>query len=606
MDYYRDTQPSRDQRSSREPRDPKDPRDRRGKSTKRKRKKHGRAFRVVMTIVLICLITGAMLLCMAATYIKNVIIPNAGLEMNDYTVAQTSSILAKDPSTGDYTTVQTLYGDENRVWVKYDQIPQYLKDAAVAIEDKRFYKHNGVDWIRTVKAISLMFTGQDIQGGSTLTQQLIKNMTSDNEVTVKRKIMEIFRALEFEKKYTKEEILGAYLNYIYLGQNCNGVYTASYAYFGKPVSELSLAECASLIGITNNPSKYDPLGTLEVKDPETGEVKTAKDFNKERQLTILNAMLEQEYITQEEYDAAVSEELVFNVEGKGQGTSTTKRTVYTWYEDQVINDVIQDLMDTYNYSEKYAKDLVFSGGLEIYSCMNPDVQAAVDKVYNDRNNLNYTSASGQTLQSAITIVDNKTGEVVAMAGGVGEKTVSRGLNRATSSKRPPGSSIKPLAVYAPAIELGKVTPSTVVEDSPVRKINGRDWPVNASGGYRGNVSVATAVQDSINTVAVKVLNMVGAQTSFDFMQDKFHIKLVKSLTRGGTTYSDIDEGPLALGGLTEGVSTYEMAAAYSAFPRQGVYKAPRTYTMVTQGDKTLLRRKPKRERPSSRTAPPII
>ena len=135
-----------------------------------------------------------------------------------------------------------------------------------------------------------------------------------------------------------------------------------------------------------------------------------------------------------------------------------------------------------------------------------------------------------------------------------------------------------------------MTPSTVVEDSPVRKINGRDWPVNASGGYRGNVSVATAVQDSINTVAVKVLNMVGVQTSFDFMQDKFHIKLVKSLTRGGTTYSDIDEGPLALGGLTEGVSTYEMAAAYSAFPRQGVYKAPRTYTMVTQGDKTLLRK----------------
>ena len=131
-------------------------------------------------------------------------------------------------------------------------------------------------------------------------------------------------------------------------------------------------------------------------------------------------MLEQGYITQEEYDAAVSEELVFNVEGKGQGTSTTKRTVYTWYEDQVINDVIQDLMDTYNYSEKYAKDLVFSGGLEIYSCMNPDVQAAVDKIYNDRNNLNYTSASGQTLQSAITIVDNKTCEVVAMAGGVGE------------------------------------------------------------------------------------------------------------------------------------------------------------------------------------------
>ena len=266
---------------------------------------------------------------------------------------------------------QNLYGAENRVWVDIEEIPKNLQNAAVAIEDKRFYKHNGVDWVRTAKAVSLMFTGKDIQGGSTLTQQLIKNMTSDNEVTVKRKIMEIFRALEFEKKYSKEDILEAYLNYIYLGQGCNGVYTASYTYFGKHVSELSLAECASLIGITNNPSKYDPLGTLEVKDEETGEVKTSRDFNKERQETILNAMLEQKYITQEEYDAAVAEELVFNEDGQNEGEVQTNSTIYSWYEDQVINDVIEDLMETYNWSEQYAKDKVFSGGLEIYSCMKP-------------------------------------------------------------------------------------------------------------------------------------------------------------------------------------------------------------------------------------------
>ena len=236
-----------------------------------------------MTIVLIFVITAAMLLCMAAAYIKNVIIPNAGLEMTAYDLNLTSTILCKDPETGAYKVTQNLYGAENRVWVDIEEIPKNLQNAAVAIEDKRFYKHNGVDWVRTAKAVSLMFTGKDIQGGSTLTQQLIKNMTSDNEVTVKRKIMEIFRALEFEKKYSKEDILEAYLNYIYLGQGCNGVYTASYTYFGKHVSELSLAECASLIGITNNPSKYDPLGTLEVKDEETGEVKTSRDFNKERQ-----------------------------------------------------------------------------------------------------------------------------------------------------------------------------------------------------------------------------------------------------------------------------------------------------------------------------------
>lgn len=543
-----------------------------------------------MTIVLIFVITAAMLLCMAAAYIKNVIIPNAGLEMTAYDLNLTSTILCKDPETGAYKVTQNLYGAENRVWVDIEEIPKNLQNAAVAIEDKRFYKHNGVDWVRTAKAVSLMFTGKDIQGGSTLTQQLIKNMTSDNEVTVKRKIMEIFRALEFEKKYSKEDILEAYLNYIYLGQGCNGVYTASYTYFGKHVSELSLAECASLIGITNNPSKYDPLGTLEVKDEETGEVKTSRDFNKERQETILNAMLEQKYITQEEYDAAVAEELVFNEDGQNEGEVQTNSTIYSWYEDQVINDVIEDLMETYNWSEQYAKDKVFSGGLEIYSCMKPEVQAAVDKVYQDQNNLNVTSSSGQKLQSAITIVDNEIGEVVAMAGGMGEKTASRSLNRATSSKRPPGSSIKPLAVYAPAIELGKVTPATMVEDSPYGKVDGRDWPVNATGVYQGNVSVAKAVQESINTVAVKVLDMVGTETSFNFMQDKFHIKLIKSLTKGGTTYTDIGLAQLALGGLTEGVSTYEMAAAYSVFPRQGTYVEPKTYTMVIDNNKQVLLR----------------
>ena len=324
-----------------------------------------------MTIVLIFVITLAMLLCMSAAYIKNVIIPDASLDMSDFNPNLTSKVLAQNPETGTYETVQTLYGEENRVWVSTDEIPQYLKDAAVAIEDKRFYKHNGVDWVRTAKAISLMFTGRSIQGGSTLTQQLIKNMTSDDEVTVKRKVMEIFRALEFEKKYTKDDILEAYLNYIYLGQGCNGVYTAAYTYFGKHVSELDLAECACLIGITNNPSKYDPLGHLSITDPDTGEVKTSKDFNKERQLTILNAMLEQGYITQEEHDQAAAEELVFSnpyedKDGDGEADSTKKKnTVYSWYVDQVINDVIQDLCDKYNWSEQYAKTKVFSGGLEI-------------------------------------------------------------------------------------------------------------------------------------------------------------------------------------------------------------------------------------------------
>lgn len=582
----------RDTHASADRRDPRDARDRRGASSKRKRKNHGRGFKAVMTVVLILVITMVMLLCMAAIYIKNVIIPEASLEMADFNPNLTSTMYYKDPDTGNYEVMQTLYGSENRVWVDLSEIPKNLQNAAVAIEDKRFYDHNGVDWVRTAKAILLMFTGGDIQGGSTITQQLIKNMTDDDEVTVKRKVMEIFRALEFEKNYSKEEILEAYLNYIYLSQGCNGVYTAAYTYFGKHVSELSLAECASLIAITNNPSKYDPLSKREITDAETGETKTTAQYNKERQELILQAMLEQGMISQEEYDQAVAEELVFNTsgdDGESESTQTTS-TVYSWYEDQVINDVIDDLVATYGWSETYAQDMVFSGGLEIYTCMNPDVQAAVDSVYQDQSNLNYTSSSGQQLQSAITIVDNSTGEVVAMAGGMGEKTVSRGLNRATGSLRPPGSSIKPLSVYAPAIELNLVTPLTVVEDSPHSQVDGRDWPVNAIGVYKGDMTVSQAVKESTNTVAVKVLDMVGAETSFNFMQDKFHIELVRSLTKNNTTYTDINLASLALGGLTQGVSTYDMAAAYSTFARQGTYIEPKTYTMVTDSNRQVLLR----------------
>ncbi len=529
-----------------------------------------------MTIVLIFVITMAMLACMAAAYIKNVILPEADLKLDEYNPNLTSTMLYRDLATGDYVKMQDLYAEENRVWVQIDDIPQNLLDAAVAIEDKRFYQHHGVDWIRTAKAVLCMFTGADVQGGSTLTQQLIKNITTEDDVTVKRKVMEIFRALEFEKNYSKEDILTWYLNYIYLGQRCNGVYTASYKYFGKHVSELSLAECASLIGITNNPSKYDPLGHLEIVDEETGEVTTSRDFNKQRQELILKAMLEQDFITKEEYDEAMAEELNFD---NGKDTQTNS-TIYTWYEDAVINQVLEDMMETYDWSEQYAKTKLFSGGLEIYTCMNPDVQAAVDEIYNNRDSLNVTSALGQQIQSAITVVDNESGDVVALAGGLGEKTTSRGWSRAINSLRPPGSSIKPLSVYAPAIELGYVTPSSTYEDSPYETKNGKGWPVNATGRYQGTVSVAKAVRESINTVAVKVLDDVGTQTSYEFMRDRFRIQLVESRGVGKTNYTDIALAPLALGGLTDGVSTYEMAAAYSVFPRMGIYKEPRLYSVV--------------------------
>lgn len=537
-----------------------------------RREKGNGKWRILGTILLIGLLTCAMLACFAAVYIQTVIMPQTKLKLTDFSMDLTTNMYYTDSETGEDVLMQTLHGSENRIWIKYDEIPKDLVNAAVAIEDKRFYDHHGVDWIRTMKGVINMFTGQDIQGGSTLTQQLIKNLTTQDEVTVKRKITEIFRALEFEKQYSKQQILEWYLNYIYLGEGCSGVYTASYAYFGKDVSQLTLAECASLIGITNNPSLYNPF--------------LHPDKNKERQELILSQMLDQGYITQEQYDEAVAQQLVFV--SKEDNNVTT--TVYSWYEDQVIDDVIQDLADTYNMSKDAASDLVYSGGLEIYSCYNPDVQAAVDDVYLNSANLNYTSASGQQMQSAITIVDNSNGAVVAIAGGVGEKTNNRSWSRASDSLRQPGSSIKPLSVYSPALEMGLITPATVVDDSPYTIYNGSPWPVNSFGSYRGLTTVMEGLQNSVNTIAVRIMgDYVTPQASYDFLTQRYGItSLVESETRGGKTYSDIGLAQLALGGLTDGVSTYEMAGAYSTFARNGVYTKPHTYTKVVDGSGNVL------------------
>ena len=282
-------------------------------------------FKLLGTLILIGVCTGAILLCFAAVYIKTVILPEAQLDLGTINVNENSVMYYKDKSTGAYTELVTLLTAEDTIWVEYDEIPDYLKMAAVAIEDRRFWEHPGVDWRRTAKAITLMFTGQDIQGGSTLTQQLIKNITEYDDVTVKRKIVEIFRALEFNKTYGKETTLEWYLNYIYLGSNCRGVGAAAYEYFGKPVQELTLAECASLISITNNPSIYGPYSDLKMnKKLQSGEIElwTAKQFNKWRQENVLYQMLDQEMITPDEYDEAMAQELVF-VRGEGEQDAAT-------------------------------------------------------------------------------------------------------------------------------------------------------------------------------------------------------------------------------------------------------------------------------------------
>ena len=582
-----------------------------------------RFFQTLGTLLIIGVVTGAFLLCYAVVYIQTSIMPNTHLDLSAYTLNENSVIYYTDPDTGLYTELTTLVGESNSEWVDIEDIPQDLIDAVVAIEDKRFWTHNGVDWRRTGGAVLNMFFGmRDTFGGSTITQQLVKNVTQNDDVTVKRKIQEIFTALELEKNYEKEDILEMYLNIIYLGSGCNGVQAAAQKYFGKDVSELSLAECASLAGITNNPSLYSPNSSVEVTRyqcssceswtntqtnacPNCGEVGTlgegvvwtAKDYNKARQETILAEMLDADgsngvsYITQEEYDAAVAEELQFvdntsDEDGDGVADSTN---IYSWYVETVISEVRDDLVEQTGMSTDYVMQMIYGGGLSIYCNYDPDAQAAVDAAYEDRGNLdNKVSSDGYPIKSAITVVDNETGAVVAIAGDMGQKTRNRILNYATSTFQP-GSSFKPLAVYAPALEMGLITPATVLDDNPV-DLDGSAWPKNDQNNYLGLMTVRQGVAQSRNTIALRTLRLVTPEASFQFLTNRFGITSLEEgrYNDAGEWKTDIAEAPLSMGGLTDGVSTFEMAAAYASFPRGGIYTEASTYTQVVDRNGEVL------------------
>lgn len=532
--------------------------------------------KVIGTVFLTAFLAFLIFACLFAVYVKNDLSQQAEWAADSFSLDQTSVIYYENPETGKYEVLQTLYGGSNSTWVEYDDIPKNLIHACIAIEDKRFEKHQGVDWVTTLRACFKMFLGKSEAGGSTITQQLIKNLTGEKEVTVRRKLVEIYRALEFEKTHTKKDIMEWYLNIIPLGENCKGVQSASRVYFGKDVKDLSLAECASLIGITNNPSRYDPY----ISEANTRE-------NKERQEVILTQMLKQGYINQEQHDEAVAEELVFT--NSSRDNSDTSDDYYSWFEDQVIRDVVSDLCDKTGYEYDIVYKMVMTGGYQIYSTVNPEVQAAVDAVYEDLQSLPAT-ASSQQLQSGIVIVDNTTGDVVALAGGVGRKQGSLVWNCATQSLLSPGSIIKPVAVYAPAIELGLITPATVMDDTPYSFTDSATWPKNLDSTYRGLVSVEEAVAQSINTVPVKLVAQMTPEYSYSFAKDKMGLSTLVSSYQSNTgeELSDVNLWALALGSLTRGVTVRSMTAAYASFVNEGVWREARTYTVVKDANGQII------------------
>ncbi len=518
----------------------------------------------MVSLLLICILTAAICGVAFAWYIHAYIKPNADLNIDELGMNFTSFIYVKNPDTGEYYEYQKLHGQENRVWVDMEDIPEQLGQAFIAIEDQRFYTHQGVDWKRTAGAVMNYLTGNGSYGGSTITQQLIKNLTEDNEYSVKRKINEIFRARALEEQINdKDRILEMYMNTIPFGQHAYGVKAAAKTYFNKDVSNLSLAECAVIAGITNAPTRYNPFNH--------------PDNTKARQTLILNAMCEQGFITEQERDAALAEELVYQRPADETGTTEP----YSYFTDTVYNDVVNDLQEQLGYSYIRAVDAVTSGGLKIYATMDPNVQAIMDDVYTDESNFPDTSKNGILPQSAMVVL-KPNGEIAGIVGGRGEKTASLVQNRATLTTRQPGSSIKPVAVYGPAMDAGIITPYTVMEDGPYMDINGSPWPKNDNGVYSGSVLLKTAVAKSINTIAVKTLGELTPEKSYQFLTQKLGFThLVGSrTTSSGSVLSDIALAPLALGGLTDGVTVREMAGAYTIFLNQGNYYTPHSYTKV--------------------------
>lgn len=519
----------------------------------------GLVAKIVVTVLLVILTTTLLLACVFAFYVKTCLTEDIDVSLSDYQLSE-SSIIYCETSAGEYKELATLHGSENRIWVDLEDIPDYLVKALVAIEDHRFYEHKGVDWYRTVGAMFTMLTGGDDSfGGSTITQQLIKNLTGNKEVTVQRKLIEIFQALEFEKKYDKDEIIEWYLNAVYFGEGCDGIYTAAQKYFGKEPSQLTLAESASIVGIVNLPTYYSPF--------------YSEENNKERQETVLRRMYELGYISYDEYEEAKNEQLVFT----RSDNEVADQEIYSYYVEAVIKDVTEDLMEQKGISQDTARQLLYNGGYRVYSCLDSYIQECVDNVYLDVENFPKPyRANDQQLQSAMVIMDPYTGEVVAMSGGVGEKTGNLVLNRATDALRAPGSSFKPLAVYAPAIELGLITPSTLVNDAPREEVemSQNQWyPNNSDFKYRGIIDIATGVRLSLNTVAAQVLDKLGLDASTNFLKNKLGIT---SLVPDDYNYAS-----LALGELTNGISVLEMAQAYCTFDNSGIFTEARTYSRVT-------------------------
>ena len=576
------------------------------------------AVATVALIVVLCVLVFAGIL---AGYLQEDILPDSDYMLGTNALEQTSFLYNLD-SNGQIELLRQIYTTTDREWASLSEIPLNLQHAAVAIEDKRFYEHQGVDWITTAKASIKMFFGNGGAGGSTITQQLIKNDSGEDGITVRRKVREIFRATALEKNVTKDTIMEWYLNLIFLGEGCYGVKTAADEYFGKELADLTIAECASLVSITNNPSIYDPYSTVVNSKGEDGAAR-----NRNRYENVLNEMLDQGWITEEEHKEAWEQELVFKrgidkvyvcsscgyqgpvsefIKNKSQydcplcGSEAVAEDVangtefYTWFEEAVMEDVAEDLaahfgMAWNDETRRLMMQDLRTGGYHIYTTLDPEVQKLVDDIYEDLDEIPEPYSKEQ-LQSGIVVVDNTTGDIVALSGGVGKKDGFDYWCRATDATLQTGSSIKPLTVYAPAFEAGLITPATIIDDIPLNYDDDPDgYPTNADYVYTGATTIYMGVTRSINTVACHVLSQLTPRFSFNYATENFHLNLLEEqIHDNGTVSTDIGIAPLGMGALSYGLTVEEMTVAFATFANGGVYREGRLYTKVYDSDGNLI------------------
>ncbi len=556
----------------------------------------GNAMTVIGTTISSMLLVFVIMMCIVVTVVTVYILDfkdsSTEINLTETDMKYTSIVYAYNKD-GQEVELKRLVKEENRIWVDYEDISPNIINAFVAKEDKRFWDHKGVDWRRTVYALVLdVFSNDDTrQGGSTITQQLIKNITDDKEQTWERKLREIFRALDLEEKYNKEQILESYLNRIGFGNMNYGIGAASDYYFGKTADQLDIAEAAIIAGIVKNPNKYNPYTSLEK--------------SKTQQLWVLEEMYSQGYINTAEYEAAKTEQVKFKrtVYGDDYGyidprsiapeepeeeeKEPEQKEAYkwygdyevsqTWYTDAAIRQVIEDYAELKGITYTSAKNEIYNGGYKIYTNVDMEKQAIIEEKFKDptliQTKYDKYAKEEDLLQGAMVIMDY-TGTVVALAGGVGDKPGDNCFDRATMAKRSPGSTMKPIGPYSTAIQENAIYYSMMLPDKGIiKQPNGNLWPKNYEGYGNGDlIPIWYGVQESRNTIAVRTTREITPQVVYN--------QLTQNLGLSTLVEEDIDLAPVSFGALTEGVKLIELTAAYQIFGNSGIYYEPKLYSRV--------------------------